>query len=130
MRKNTFFLCLILASAVCGAYAVTPAWPSFRGPNSSGVSTDGKPPVKISPTNSVLWKIQVPWSPSSPCIWGEQLFLTTFADNELQTRCYRCKDGQLAWTRGVKAEKLETFHSTESRPAATTPATDGQRLVG
>jgi outer membrane protein assembly factor BamB len=29
----------------------------------------------------------------------------------------------------LKAEKLETFHGTESSPAAPTPATDGQRLV-
>jgi outer membrane protein assembly factor BamB len=128
MRKNAFF-CLISTIATCAAQAITPAWPGFRGPNSSGVSTDAKPPIKISPTNSVLWKVQVPFSPSSPCVWGDQLFLTTFADNELQTHCYDCKDGKLAWSRGVKAEKLEMFHSTESSPAATTPGTDGQRVV-
>lgn len=71
----------------------------------------------------------MPWSPSSPCIWGEQLFLTAFADNELQTRCYQRRDGKLAWSRGVKPDKLEMFHSTESSPAASTPATDGERVV-
>src|SRR6266478_3727539 len=121
--------CLIMAAAAASVHGATPAWPAFRGPNSSGVATDATPPIKISPTNSVLWKIQVPWSPSSPCVWGDQLFLTTFADNELQTRCYHCKDGKLAWSQGLKANKLETFHSTESSPAAPTPATDGQRLV-
>ena len=128
MRKAAFF-CLAVACAACAAYAATPAWPAFRGPNSSGVASDATPPIKISPTNSVLWKIQVPWSPSSPCIWGDQLFLTTFADKELQTRCYHCSDGKLVWSHGLKAEQLEVFHSTESSPAATTPATDGQRLV-
>jgi outer membrane protein assembly factor BamB len=93
------------------------------------VATDATPPINISPTNSVSWKIEVPWSPSSPCIWGDQLFLNTFVDQELQTRCYRCQDGKLAWSRGFKPEKLEMFHSTESSPAATTPATDGQRVV-
>src|SRR5258708_3234161 len=127
--KEVTLLCLMAASAAGVAYAATPAWPAFRGPNSSGVATDATPPVNISPTNSVLWKIPVPWSPSSPCVWGDQLFLTTFADNQLQTRSYECKDGKLAWSRGVKAEKLETFHRTESSPAAPTPATDGQRLV-
>lgn len=128
MRKD-ILLCLVVAAAVCALNAATPAWPAFRGPNSSGVAADAKPPVKIGPTNSVLWKVQVPWSPSSPCVWGDQLFLTTFTDGELQTRCYQCKDGKLAWTRGVKAEKLELFHSTESSPATPTPATDGKRLV-
>jgi outer membrane protein assembly factor BamB len=76
-----------------------------------------------------LWKIQVPFSPSSPSIWGDHLFLTTFADNELQTRCYQRPDGKLAWSRGIKPDKLEMFHSTESSPAASTPATDGHCVV-
>jgi outer membrane protein assembly factor BamB len=128
MKANAIFF-LTLAALVSGVNAATPTWPGFRGPNCSGVSADAKPPIKISPTNSVLWKIQVPWSPSSPCIWGEQIFLITFADNELQTRCYRRSDGTLEWSRGVKADKLEMYHGTESSPAASTPAIDGQRVV-
>ncbi len=118
-----------MVAAVSGAHGSTPAWPAFRGPNSSGVSTEGKPPVRIGPTNSVLWKIQVPWSPSSPCIWDDQIFLTTFADGELQTRCYRRTDGQLAWSQGIKPDKLEMYHRTESGPATSSPATDGERVV-
>jgi len=38
-------------------------------------------------------------------------------------------DGTLAWTAPVKPDKLETYHSTESSPAASTPATDGTHLV-
>ncbi len=114
---------------MCTARGATPAWPAFRGANCSGVAPDAKPPVRISPTNSVLWKIQVPWSPSSPCIWDDQIFLTTFADNELQTRCYGRGDGKLVWSRGLKVDKLEMYHSTESSPAASTPATDGERVV-
>jgi len=55
--------------------------------------------------------------------------MTTFAENELQTRCYRCEDGKLEWCGGVKPEKLELYHRKESSPAATTVATDGQRVV-
>jgi outer membrane protein assembly factor BamB len=119
----------MVAAAVCAADGATPSWPGFRGLNSSGVAADAKPPIDISPTNSVLWKAQVPWSPSSPCIWGDQIFLTTFSDGELQTRCYDRQNGALAWSRGVKPDKLESFHSTESSPAVPTPATDGRRLV-
>ncbi len=124
--KPLALLCLIAASTVHGA---TANWPAFRGLNSSGVATHAKPPVKISPTNSVLWKIPMPWSPSSPCIWGDEIFLTAFADNELQIRCYRCKDGQLAWSRGIKPDNLELYHRTESSPAAASPATDGEHVV-
>src|SRR5215468_10184284 len=116
--KTKTVSCLMLVSLVSTIYGATPvAWPAFRGPNCSGVSAEAKPPVKISPTNSVLWKIQVPWSVSSPCIWGDQLFLTTYADNELQTRCYNRTDGKLIWCRGIKPDKLEMYHRTESSPA-------------
>src|SRR5437016_3829085 len=127
--KSVSLFCLIALSATSAVRGVTPAWPAFRGPNSSGVSTEAKPPVKIGPTNSVLWKVTVPWSPSSPCLWGDQIFLTTFAENELQTRCYQRKDGKLAWSRGLKPDKLETYHNTESSPATSSPATDGERVV-
>ena len=128
MKRPALFGLMVVA-AVSAVHGAAPNWPTFRGPNSSGVAGDATPPVKISPTNSVVWKIPVPWSPSSPCLWDQQLFLTTFAENELQTRCYQRADGKLVWSRGIKAEKLETFHSTESSPAAASPATDGQRVV-
>jgi outer membrane protein assembly factor BamB len=85
--------------------------------------------VVISPTNNVVWKQDVPWSPSSPCVWGERIFLTTYAEGQLETRCYARENGKLLWTRGIKPDKLETFHRTEGSPAAATPATDGQRVV-
>src|SRR5260370_6645993 len=128
MKLRALF-CAIVAAAVSAVHGATLSWPGFRGPNSSGVSTEAKPPVKMSPTNSVLWKIQVPWSPSSPCIWGDQIFLTTFNENELQTRCYQRADGKQAWSRGLKPHKGEMYHSTEISPAASTPPTDVERVV-
>lgn len=105
---KTIALCCSFLAAVAGLVrGATPAWPTFRGPNCSGVAADARPPVKIGPTHAVLWKVPLPFSPSSPCIWGDQLFVTAFEDNELQTRCYQRTDGRLAWTRGVKVEKLE-----------------------
>jgi outer membrane protein assembly factor BamB len=114
-----------LTSLVAG----TATWPQFRGPDCSGVAAEATPPVVVSPTNGVLWRIDVPWSPSSPCVWGERLFLTTFDDGQLQTRCYDQRDGNLLWSGGLKPEKLEAFHITENSPAASTPATDGKHLV-
>ena len=58
-------------------------WPQFRGPNCSGFAADAKPPTKIGPHEGVVWSVAVPWSPSSPCVWGERIFLTTFADSNL-----------------------------------------------
>lgn len=122
-------ICSILAGAILTGHGAVPSWPAFRGPNSSGVAPEATPPVRLSPTNAVLWKIAVPFSPSSPVIWGDHVYLTTFADGELQTRCLRTRDGQPEWSRGVRPERLENYHGTESSPAASTPATDGDRVV-
>ena len=118
-------LALILSICDTGASAVD--WPQFRGPNGSGVAPKGRPPIKFGPTNNVRWCIDVPWSPSSPCVWGDRIFLTTFENVELQTHCYAARTGDLFWSRGIKPRKLEVFHSTDGSPAASTPVTGPNR---
>ncbi len=104
-------------------------WPQFRGPNASGVAAEAHPPAKIGPGENVKWSVEVPWSPSSPCIWGERIFLTTFTAGQLETRCHRRADGKLLWARGIKPEGVEDFHRSDGSPAASTPATDGRYVV-
>lgn len=104
-------------------------WSQFRGPNAAGVASDANPPVKFGPTNGVLWKIDVPWAPSSPSLWTDRIYLTSFADGELQTRCYDRDRGELLWTGSVKPDELEGFHSTDGSPAASTPAVDAEHVV-
>ena len=128
--------CLILAlvvtfqSWVLGAQDTAERpWPQFRGPNASGVAVGARPPWKIAPDSGVLWKIDVPWSPSSPSVWGGRLFLTTFQDGQLQTRAYDRDNGSLLWTAGVAPQTLEVFHRSDGSPAASTVATDGLHVV-
>jgi outer membrane protein assembly factor BamB len=111
------------------AHAADTSWPAFRGPNSSGVSTSARPPLKFGPSENVVWSVEIPPSPSSPCVWGDRIFVTTFADGKLETRAINRADGKPLWTRVSPFEKLEEFHVTEGSPAASTPATDGQRVV-
>jgi len=129
MKTFAWGCSLFLVATAGWVRGATPAWPAFRGPNSSGVAADAKPPVKIGLTNAVLWKVPLPFSPSSPCLTGDQLFVSAYENHELQTRCYQRADGRLAWSRGVTVEKLETYHRTECSPTASTPATDGERVV-
>jgi outer membrane protein assembly factor BamB len=117
------FLCAAVATAFASH------WPQFRGVNSAGVSPDAKPPVTFGPTENVLWKVDMPWSPSSPSVWGDRIFLTTFNDGLLETRCHDRNDGRLLWARGIKPEGIEDFHRTDGSPAASTPATDGRHVV-
>lgn len=104
-------------------------WPQFRGPNASGVSDTAKPPVEFGPGRNQLWKATVPPGASSPCVWGDRIFLTAFADGKLETHCYARVDGKLLWKRVAPADKLEEFHATEGSPAAATPATDGKTVI-
>ncbi|MEO7798506.1 MAG: PQQ-binding-like beta-propeller repeat protein [Opitutaceae bacterium] len=112
------------------AETVSERWPQFRGVNGSGVGApDAHPPISFGPTEAVLWKSEVPWSPSSPSVWGERIFLTTFHDGQLETRCLDRADGRLRWARAIKPASLEEFHRTDGSPAASTPVTDGKFVV-
>jgi outer membrane protein assembly factor BamB len=124
-----FFLAALVFSTISLAAKDSDQWPAFRGPNSSGVSDSGRPPLKIGPKEKATWKTDLPWSPSSVCVWNDRIFLTTFHQDRLETRCYSGKNGQLLWTQSAPSGKLEEYHASEGSPAASTPATDGQRVV-
>jgi outer membrane protein assembly factor BamB len=130
---KTFFYVAVSAFHALGVLGAAESsaqnWPQFRGENAAGTSASAKPPIRISATEGVEWKVEVPWSPSSPVVWGDRIFLTTFANGELQTRAYACADGKLLWSKGVKPEQLEVFHRTDGSPSASTPATDGERVI-
>lgn len=65
-------------------------WCQFRGPNGSGVSLeDRRLPVHFGPSKNVVWKTALPAGHSSPCLWGDRIFLTSFTESErkLETLC-------------------------------------------
>ena len=103
-------------------------WPQFRGPNSSGIG-EGKPPVHFGPDQNVLWKIALGPGLSSPVIWEGRIFLTEFdrANRQLATLCVERRTGKILWRRSVTPGQIEKVHSISS-PAASTPATDGERV--
>ena len=64
----------------------TASWPQFRGVNAAGVAPDATPPLRVGPKEKARWSVEVPWSPSSPVVSGDNLFLTTFHDSQLYLR--------------------------------------------
>jgi len=120
---------LAAALAVVSSVHAESWWPQFRGPNASGISDSAKPPVTFAPGTNQLWKITVPSGASSPCVWGDSIFLTAFEDGKLETLCYARRDGKLLWKADAKAEKIEDFNTSEGSPAASTVATDGKHVV-
>jgi outer membrane protein assembly factor BamB len=53
-------------------------WPQSHGPNACGVADDQPAPAEFGLDKNVLWKTTVPSGHSSPCIWGERVFLTGY----------------------------------------------------
>ena len=105
-------------------------WPQFRGHNSSGHADENcKPPVEFGIDNNLLWKVELPEGHSSPCIWGDNIFLTGFIKDkkELQTICIDRNSGKKKWKQSVFPEKIEYYHGI-SNAAVSTPTTDGERI--
>src|SRR5207244_3597527 len=75
--------------AVACVLAATPLgaqnWPSFRGPNASGVAEGHSTPVKWngSTGENVVWQTPVPGvAVSSPVVWGDRVFVSTAVSSD------------------------------------------------
>ena len=105
-------------------------WARWRGPSGQGL-VDGKGYTDTwSATQNVVWKVPVAGSGnSSPIVWGDQIFLTTAADNGNQASilAYRRSDGQRLWEAVVPAGQPDRPHNKNGYASATV-ATDGQRI--
>lgn len=118
-----FALGLISAVSAAGqAY-----WPQFRGPLGNGVAPQTDPPIQCA-TTSAVWVAETPPGHSSPVVWGDKIFLTAIADNQLQCRAYDRRSGALLWSKPVAAEEIEKTHPF-SNAAAPTPVVDQNRAV-
>ena len=124
-------IALLITGLICGSYvahSATTAWPQFRGVEGRSLATaDAKPPVQFGPSSNVLWKIEIPAGHSSPCIWGDRIFLTALDNGKLETLCLDRVSGKLLWSVEAPAQKAEPTHRI-SNPAASTPLTDGTRV--
>lgn len=128
MRNHVFLLCL-LAVLLAGPTMSRAAsnWPQFRGPDGQAVAAPGKTPAHFGPATNLLWKVPLPAGHSSPCLWGDRIFVTGFENGKLETLCLDRRDGKVLWRVAAPAEKIEPVHRIGS-PASTTPATDGERV--
>ena len=104
-----------------------PFWPQFRGPSGQGISTSANPPIRLSKTDAI-WATELPPGHSSPSIWGDRIFLSTFSDGKMECRAFDRASGKLLWAKPINADKIEQTHAF-SNPAAPTPAADEKRVV-
>lgn len=121
--------CVGALLVVTAARGEPPAWPQFRGPNGSGVADGQKPPTEFGPDKNLRWKTPIPPGISSPVVAGGRLFLTACDGGKLYTLACDAATGKELWRRDAGAKEIEPYHKTAGSPAASTPVTDGQRVV-
>jgi outer membrane protein assembly factor BamB len=121
---------LLFATVFLGASCFLPAesnWPQFRGPGGRSIAENGSPPVNFGPSSNVLWKIELPSGNSSPVVWNNKIFLTSFDKAKLETLCLDRREGRVLWRQPAPAQKFETTHKL-GNPATPTAVTDGERV--
>lgn len=130
-------------------------WPSFRGPDGSGVADGQHPPLTwdVKTGNNVRWKTPIPGlGHSCPIVWGDRIFVTTaisgdpnpkirtgnYGDVESvndtskhtwQVLCLDRASGKLLWTRTAYEGVPKIKRHLKGSQANCTPATDGKRVV-
>jgi len=130
-------------------------WPSFRGPQASGISEGQNLPLKWNGKTgeNILWQTPIPGlAHSSPVVWGNRIFLTTAVSSDpkasFRPGLYGDGDaskdrsqqrwvlyaidkgsGKIVWEKTAhQGEPLEKRH-IKSTYANSTPATDGRIVV-
>ncbi|MEN8203223.1 MAG: PQQ-binding-like beta-propeller repeat protein [Bacteroidota bacterium] len=133
--KKTISACLLGACLLLllpfTSEAQTAIWPQFRGVNSSGIASENQnPPVHFGPESQLLWSTNLSKGCSSPCIWGDCIFLTGCEEEgkRFQMYCINRSNGSVTWNRELAVDSLEAVHRV-SYTANATPATDGERVV-
>ena len=141
-----------LPGAGASADAPVANWPSWRGPDGSGVVERANPPIRWSETENVKWKTALPGEgQSTPIIWGNRIFLQTAVPVGVDTGevksafggppskdvtvpykfivlCLDRETGGILWERTVCEERPhEGFHPSGSL-APYSPVTDGRHL--
>lgn len=144
-----------LASAGCEAAPARAPWPSFRGPQASGIADGQDPPLEwdVRSGHNVQWKREIPGlGHSSPVVWGNRVFLTTAISDDpdfifrtgmdpaIDRRTDRSRQrwrvyafdresGQVAWMREPLSGPPNVERHPKNSYATATPATDGEHVV-
>jgi len=126
MRTDSLGQMIAFVSATMVA---TAAWPQFRGSNCQGVADGENPPAIVDRETHLVWKSPLPPGVSSPCIWGNRIFVTACRSDtgQVELICLDREQGSVRWRRNPPTKGVEKVHEISS-PAYSTPATDGERV--
>lgn len=119
-----FFSLLLISSSAQSAN-----WPTWRGPQCDGVTSETNLPLTWSATENVKWKIDLPEpGNSTPIIWGDRVLLTQAVGDRRTVMCFDRHDGRLLWQQGPTWTEPERSHQTNPM-CSSSPITDGERVI-
>ncbi len=130
-------------------------WPSFRGPNGSGIADGQRIPLEWDSATKKNLRFATPlegFSVSSPIVWGNRIFVLSAvsgaSDRTFRTGLYGdvtpiedlsehrwllyaldAREGSILWERELERRKPATKRHSKSSQANATPVTDGKRIV-
>ena len=104
-------------------------WLQFRGPNSTGVSSEQHAlPTEFSHENNVRWSVDLGYGVASPIVVGGRVFVTAMSGpEEFSVAAFETKTGKELWSRTLATGTLPDITQPNGH-ASSTPATDGERL--
>jgi len=119
---------LSLALVTLAASRADAQWAQFRGPNGSGVASGVGYPVEFSSTKNVVWKVAVPYAPSSPVVAGGRVFLTASQGDRLLTLSLDAVTGREVWRSEIPRARTHKIYPAND-PASPTPVADDKGVV-
>ncbi|VAX38276.1 hypothetical protein MNBD_PLANCTO02-1953 [hydrothermal vent metagenome] len=129
-HKSTSFVLLLFVFLLTSQTLFSKGnWARWRGPNQDGHTTDATLPEKWSDKN-VLWKQKLPGiGQSSPCIWGDKIYLTAALERGRKrlVLCLSRKTGKIIWQKEAWQGVPEPTHRMNGW-ASSTCVTDGKRV--
>jgi len=148
------FLALLLCLSGAALTASAQNWPSFRGPNASGVAEVKKAPTTWNAERSqgILWKTPIPGlSHASPIVWENHVFVITAISSEVKTTfnakdkgidlandavkhtwkiyCLDKRSGRIRWEKTAYEGIPRAKRHVKATQANSTPATNGKYVV-
>src|SRR4051812_38501948 len=90
---------------VLGISAHAANWPSWRGPDGTGDSSEFDFPIKWNNTEGVKWKVEMPGpGNSTPIVWGEKVIVSCATEKGAKRGllCFNRADGKLLWKQEIE----------------------------
>ena len=126
--KTVVMLTVFLVFSTMNSAKGQSNWPQFRGPNGLGISEEtNKLPSEFGESKNMIFKCAVNKGHSSPCVWGDFIFLTGCEGKNLVIYCINGKSGEITWQKNIAVEQIQRLHPIND-PASPTAATDGERV--